>query len=193
MIYGKISLKNWSVACVEGEEPESFFEGCGLRLFFYGTLYNRDKLRESPDDSNAKLAASAYLADPAHGFARLDGSFTIVYYSKNECGVVRDHHGTHYPVYCNKPVTSQPPGSFWRSAQKNLYPMMPLRCLLSFVVVFCRKAGALCVIFSLWMEGNSSMCLLKDGTRKSGPVYLAGFQKIFMAWSAAVYLSMIPK
>lgn len=102
MIYGKISLKNWSVACVEGEEPESFFEGCGLRLFFYGTLYNRDKLRESPDDSNAKLAASAYLADPAHGFARLDGSFTIVYYSKNECGVVRDHHGTHYPVYCNK-------------------------------------------------------------------------------------------
>lgn len=99
MIYGKISLEDWRTACVGGEEPESTFESYNLRLFFYGTLYNRDLLQESPDDSNAKLAAEVYLADPFLGFSRLDGSFTIVYYSKNECGVVRDHHGTHYPIY----------------------------------------------------------------------------------------------
>ena len=46
--------------------------------------------RATPDDTNAKLAADAFLSDPAYGFSRLAGSFTIVYYSENECGVVRD-------------------------------------------------------------------------------------------------------
>ena len=101
MIYGKITLEDWRTACVEGEEPESSFESYNLRLFFFGTLYNRDTLQATPDDTNAKLAADAFLSDPAYGFSRLDGSFTIVYYSENECGVVRDHHGTHYPVYCH--------------------------------------------------------------------------------------------
>ena len=101
MIYGKITLEDWRTACVEGEEPESSFESYNLRLFFFGALYNRDTLQATPDDTNAKLAADAFLSDPAYGFSRLDGSFTIVYYSENECGVVRDHHGTHYPVYCH--------------------------------------------------------------------------------------------
>ncbi len=101
MIYGKITLEDWRTVCVEGEEPESSFESYNLRLFFFGTLYNRDTLQATPDDTNAKLAADAFLSDPAYGFSRLDGSFTIVYYSENECGVVRDHHGTHYPVYCH--------------------------------------------------------------------------------------------
>lgn len=99
MIYGKISFQDWRTARMKGEEPESFFENEDLRLFFYGTLYNRDAFQSTPDDSNAKLAATAYLADPFSGFSRLDGSFIIVYYSDNECGVVRDHHGTHYPIY----------------------------------------------------------------------------------------------
>lgn len=99
MIYGKIDLENWRTACVEGEEPESSFESDGLRLFFYGILYNRDTLQATPDETNAKLAADVFLSDPVYGFSRLDGSFTIVYYSENECGVVRDHHGTHYSIY----------------------------------------------------------------------------------------------
>lgn len=99
MIYGKFTLEDWRTACVEGEEPESSFENHHLRLFFFGTLYNRDVLQAAPDDTNAKLAAAAFLSDPIYGFSRLDGSFTIVYYSENECGVVRDHHGTHYPIY----------------------------------------------------------------------------------------------
>ena len=100
MIYGKLSLKDWRTARVEGETPESSFESYNFRLFFFGTLYNRDQLQSSPADSNAKLVADAYLADSNYGFSRLDGSFTIVYYSKEECGIVRDHHGTHYSIYC---------------------------------------------------------------------------------------------
>lgn len=100
MIYGKLSLENWHTAQVMGEEPESIFESHNLRLFFYGVLYNRDKFEATSEDSNAKLAAEVYTSDPVYGFSRLDGSFTIVYYSEKECGVVRDHHGTHYPVYC---------------------------------------------------------------------------------------------
>ena len=84
MIYGKITLEDWRTVCVEGEEPESSFESYNLRLFFFGTLYNRDTLQATPDDTNAKLAADAFLSDPAYGFSRLDGSFTIVYYSENE-------------------------------------------------------------------------------------------------------------
>ena len=56
MIYGKITLEDWRTACVEGEEPESSFESYNLRLFFFGTLYNRDTLQVTPDDTNAKLA-----------------------------------------------------------------------------------------------------------------------------------------
>lgn len=100
MIYGKLSTEDWRTAQVMGEEAESSFESHNLRLFFYGTLYNRDVLQAAPDDSNAKLAAEAYLNDLLSGFSRLDGSFIIVYYSANECGIVRDHHGTYYPVYC---------------------------------------------------------------------------------------------
>ena len=61
MIYGKITLEDWRTACVEGEEPESSFESYNLRLFFFGTLYNRDTLQATPDDTNAKLAADAFL------------------------------------------------------------------------------------------------------------------------------------
>ncbi|TCO89988.1 asparagine synthase [Bacteroides heparinolyticus] len=100
MIYGKITLENWRTALVEGEEPESSFESYNLKVYFYGTLLNRDMLQATPDDTNAKLAADVFLRDPISGFSLLDGSFTIVYYSENECGVVRDRHGTHYPIYC---------------------------------------------------------------------------------------------
>lgn len=60
MIYGKITLEDWRTVCVEGEEPESSFESYNLRLFFFGTLYNRDILQATPDDTNAKLAADAF-------------------------------------------------------------------------------------------------------------------------------------
>ncbi|WP_300703073.1 asparagine synthase C-terminal domain-containing protein [Bacteroides sp.] len=100
MIYGKLSLKDWRTTQVMGDEPESVFESADLRLFFYGILYNRDILQSTPEDSDAKIAAVAYASDPVYGFSRLDGSFTIVYYAEKECGIVRDHHGTHYPVYC---------------------------------------------------------------------------------------------
>ena len=45
MIYGKLSLKDWRTARVEGETPESSFESYNFRLFFFGTLYNRDQLQ----------------------------------------------------------------------------------------------------------------------------------------------------
>lgn len=99
MIYGKLSLEDWQTARVEGEEPESSFDNGHLRLFFYGKLYNRDSLQESPEETNARIAASLYLNDNDFGFSRLDGSFTIVYYTPDRCGIVRDLHGTHYPIY----------------------------------------------------------------------------------------------
>lgn len=112
MIYGKITLEDWRTVCVEGEEPESSFESYNLRLFFFGTLYNRDTLQATPDDTNAKLAADAFLSDPAYGFSRLDGSFTIVYYSENECGVVRDHHARIIPSIVTLMVILPLPGNF---------------------------------------------------------------------------------
>lgn len=98
MIHGELTLEDWRSVCVGGDIPESSFENYNLRLFFYGTLYNRDTLQATPEDTNAKLAAESFL-DTHYGFSRLDGSFTIIYYSNNECGIVRDHHGTYYPIY----------------------------------------------------------------------------------------------
>lgn len=100
MIYGKLSLEDWRTACMGGDKPESLFDSNDVRIFFYGTLCNRDAFSVAPQLSNAALAASLFRSDGARGFSRLDGSFTIVYYSADECGVARDHHGTHLPVYC---------------------------------------------------------------------------------------------
>lgn len=99
MIYGKLTLEDWHNVKVQGETPESIYESHNLRLFFYGSLYNRDILRATSQDTNAKLVAEMYLKTGSRAFSLLDGSFTIVYYSESECGIVRDHHGTHYPVY----------------------------------------------------------------------------------------------
>lgn len=101
MIYGKLTFENWRTAKIGGEEPQSSFESYNLRLFFYGTLYNKDSFLAAPDDTFARIAADVYLLDPINGFSRLDGSFTIVYFSEKECGLVRDAHGTHYPIYMN--------------------------------------------------------------------------------------------
>lgn len=82
-----------------GEVPESSFSDDGLHLFFYGVLYNRDRLETPPECSNAYMAAMLYRKEGSRGLARLDGSFTVIYYSPDECGVIRDHHGTHYSFY----------------------------------------------------------------------------------------------
>lgn len=102
MIYGKLGLENWRTAEIGGEEPQFSFETSGLRLFFYGTLYNKDSFPSVPDGNFARIAADVYQLNPENGFSRLDGSFTIVYLSEKECGVVRDMHGTHYPVYMSE-------------------------------------------------------------------------------------------
>ena len=70
MIYGKLSLEDWRNISVEGEVPESSFENHNLRLFFYGTLYNRDVLQANFDDTNAKLVASIYLQNGESGLDR---------------------------------------------------------------------------------------------------------------------------
>lgn len=100
MIYGRLRLGDWHTALVGGDVPESIFESYNLRLFFYGTLYNRNTLQINSAESNAKIAADVYLKNKISGFRQLDGSYTIVYFSEDECGIVRDHHGTHYPIYC---------------------------------------------------------------------------------------------
>ncbi len=100
MIYGRISLENWRTAQITGEEPESFFETDELRLFFFGTLYNRDAFHAATSSvSNAHLAALAYLESSVDGLAKLDGSFLIVYYSAKDAGIVCDHHSTYGVVY----------------------------------------------------------------------------------------------
>ena len=161
MIYGKLSLKDWRTARVEGETPESSFESYNFRLFFFGTLYNRDQLQSSPADSNAKLVADAYLADSNYGFSRLDGSFTIVYYSKEECGIVRDHHGTHYSIYCT------PEGDFassWTYLEKQSgkpFSYDPVHWAFSSGADFCHRDLVLWPTPHFWVEESSFTCLRK--------------------------------
>ncbi len=120
MINGTIATTAWQTNSVQGEEPESCFCNDRLQLFFYGTLYNRDTLLNSLADnsavdascSNAGLIATLYQTvcdrENVSGsavfllrkvFSGLDGSFTIVLYSDKLSALVRDHHGTHYPLY----------------------------------------------------------------------------------------------
>lgn len=98
MISGRFIQQNRNASRWEGDEPDSIFDDGQLRVVFWGVLYNRDVLNAS-GKSNARLAAEAYLRDKENGWANLDGSFTILYISSERCGLVRDHHGTHCPIY----------------------------------------------------------------------------------------------
>lgn len=103
MIHGKLTFADdWRTAQVQGDTPESFYQNDEVRMFFWGVVYNRDVLLAGDNDkriSNAALVAGLFKNGGVTAFARLDGCFTIVYFSPRLCGVARDAHGTHWPVY----------------------------------------------------------------------------------------------
>ncbi|MDR0894072.1 MAG: asparagine synthase [Prevotellaceae bacterium] len=99
MLYGKLSILQKGHTYPGGDAPDSTFENEGLYLLFYGTLLNRDQLKAAANESNAVVAARVYQENSYNGFTKLDGQFTIIYFTPSEAGIVRDHHGTHNPVY----------------------------------------------------------------------------------------------
>ena len=118
MIYGRLTLSDdWRTAQVQGDTPESFYQNDEIRIFFWGIVYNRDILLTGSSDkhlSNAALVAGLFKNGGVTAFAQLDGCFTIVYFSSHMCGVTRDAHGTHWPVYYQEDGTfSTSLHSFW--------------------------------------------------------------------------------
>ena len=139
MIYGKLSLKDWRTARVEGETPESSFESYNFRLFFFGTLYNRDQLQSSPADSNAKLVADAYLADSNYGFSRL----RIILFT------------------ALRKEISQVLGPILRSNRESLSATIPVHRAFSSGADFCHRDLVLWPTPHFWVEESSFTCLRK--------------------------------
>ena len=161
MIYGKLSLKDWRTARVEGETPESSFESYNFRLFFFGTLYNRDQLQSSLADSNAKLVADAYLADSNYGFSRLDGSFTIVYYSRRNavlCAIIMVRIILFTAL---RKEISQVLGPILRSNRESLSATIPVHWAFSSGADFCHRDLVLWPTPHFWVEESSFTCLRK--------------------------------
>lgn len=78
-------------------EGFSFFNSDGLRVAFYGRLYN---MPDDPDAADpAKAVAMRYLKGGNSVFALLDGSFVIILWTGGKTLIVRDHHGTGPQVY----------------------------------------------------------------------------------------------
>lgn len=188
MIYGKLQLEEWQTARVEGEIPDSVFKSDNLHLFFYGTLYNRDRLQADPDDSNAKIATNTYLKDKPYGFRHLDGSYTIIYFSKDECGIVRDHHGTHYPIYYTNKGTFSTSWSDLATIHKDTSCMLNFESLAHFLQrgLLSKSLSVLCGIYRL----EAGEICLKKGLEaiKAQSCYLSDYmeQKPFIDQDPAV-------
>lgn len=103
MIYGKLtSTDDWRTVRVQGDAPDSFYGDNEVRIFLWGTICNRDILQTGTQDcgvTDAALVARLFKVGGMEAFSELDGSFTIVDFSPDLCGITRDAHGTHWPVY----------------------------------------------------------------------------------------------
>lgn len=130
MIYGKLTGEDWRTIHVEGDAPESVYQDDELRLFFWGTLYNRDVLvKGDASVSNACLVAGLFQSGyqtgalaPVQALAALDGCFTWVYFTRTSSGIVRDAHGTHWPVYYRADGTFSTSLSYFSESGQKLMP-----------------------------------------------------------------------
>lgn len=68
-------------------------------VYFWGILYNKKELGYAELSNDAEVAFWIYEQKGIGGFAGLDGSFTFLLRTPELTLIVRDHHGTSYPVY----------------------------------------------------------------------------------------------
>lgn len=81
-----------------GDTPKIYRDAMN-EVYFWGILYNKKELGYADLSNDAEAAARIYEQQGIEGFAGLDGSFTFILRTPQLTLIVRDHHGTSYPVY----------------------------------------------------------------------------------------------
>lgn len=84
-----------------GDTPE-IYRSAMNEVYFWGILYNKKELGYAALSNDAEVVARLYEQKGMKGFAGLDGSFTFFLRTPELALIVRDHHGTSYPVYYTK-------------------------------------------------------------------------------------------
>lgn len=81
---------------------EQQYEEPGLHIRFFGIVYNKPAAGAYATASEAEMVARILRSKGAEGLADLDGSFTCIIRQPDCVRIVRDHHGTSFPVYYNE-------------------------------------------------------------------------------------------
>ncbi|WP_102408635.1 asparagine synthetase B family protein [Parabacteroides bouchesdurhonensis] len=81
------------------KDPCQIFKDGEFRVWFFGTLYNKEELKYESLMNDAEVIASIYRKNGYEGFAVLDGSFTCIIRCPGMTIIGRDHHGTSSQVY----------------------------------------------------------------------------------------------
>lgn len=78
---------------------EQCYREDGLEILFFGVIYNKTTIGCQETANEAEIIAHQFRTKGAEGVADLDGSFTCIIRQPDCVRIVRDHHGTSFPVY----------------------------------------------------------------------------------------------
>lgn len=86
--------------CFQGRNyREQWYEEEDLEILFFGVIYNKTAIGCQETASEAEIVAHLFRKKGAEGLADLDGSFTCILRQPDSVRILRDHHGTSFPVY----------------------------------------------------------------------------------------------
>lgn len=81
------------------DESCSVYKTKKVEIYFWGVLYNKKVLGYTSDQSDAEVISVLYELYGLKGFAKADGSYTLMIQEGRDILIARDHHGTSKPVY----------------------------------------------------------------------------------------------
>lgn len=91
-----------SQSCFRGENyREQCYEDADLHIRFFGVIYNKAAVSGLEMKGEAEIVAHILRQKGVEGLAGLDGSFTCIIRESRGVRIIRDHHGTSFPVYYN--------------------------------------------------------------------------------------------
>jgi len=108
-LLGKFSVKidsyNKISDCLFATDSYSVYKSNDYQITLFGNIYNIDKIAKEQSIFNTTSDANIFLdlyKKDVQLIKKLDGEFTAIIYSKDQCCIIRDRHGASLQVYYSK-------------------------------------------------------------------------------------------
>lgn len=86
---------------IVSDESCSIYKKDKVEIYFFGEYYNKEALGYTSGMTDEEVSYLLYNSYGWKGFARIDGSFTVIIKLEKRIVIIRDHHGTNKRVFYN--------------------------------------------------------------------------------------------